>query len=58
LRRGVIFVTCDRASLRDTAADVVDDLASDADDVEASSTAASVSPSRIAFDQRSWHREL
>jgi hypothetical protein len=46
-------VTCDRASLRDTAADVVDDLASDADDVEASSTGASVSPSRIAFDQRS-----
>ena len=43
----------DAASLSDTAAAVVDDLASDADDVEAASTAGSVSPSRIAFDQRS-----
>jgi hypothetical protein len=61
LRRSVIFVTCDRASLRDTAADLVEDLGSDADDVGASSTAVSVSPSdriRSAVAQRWWQREL
>jgi len=41
-----VFVTGDLAWLRDSAAGLVDDLGSDADDLEASSTAASRSPSR------------